>query len=35
MTKHFGKTWDLHVTQNKQQQNDAGFVNKTFECIQK
>lgn len=35
MTKHFGKTGDLHVTQNKQQQNDAGFENSTFKCIQK
>lgn len=33
MTKHSEKT-DLHITQNKKQQNDAGFENGTCECIQ-
>lgn len=35
MTKHSEKTWDLHVTQNKKQQNYAGFENDTSERIQK
>lgn len=35
MTKHSEKTWDLHITQNEKQQNDADFENGTFECIQK